>query len=267
MTSAFRSTEQRSLAEAVERLPAAEADVGNLTAKLAALGALPEGADVLDVGAAQGRFVVAFAKRGYRATGVEPWEQARLVAAELAQDAGLDVTVVAGVAEELPFPDQRFDLVHARSVIEHVRDAQMAFNEAHRVLKPGGAFWFSTASSMCPKQHEISGFPCFGWYPDRLKRRIMAWAKTNKPELIGHTETPAIYWFTPWKARRMLRKAGFSRVYDRWDMPRPVSESALKRLVFGIIGSTAVTKALSDVFRAGCAYTAVKSPAGQAGVP
>jgi hypothetical protein len=144
------------------------------------------------------------------------------------------------------------------SVIEHVLDVEGAFAEASRVLRPGGVFWFYTASSMCPRQQEIRGFPLFGWYPDRLKRRIMAWAKENRPSLVGNTQTPAINWFTPRKARRMLRVAGFSRVYDQWDIPRLPEDSAMKRSVIAFIASTPLTKFVGNLLRPGCIYLAVK---------
>ena len=143
-------------------------------------------------------------------------------------------------------------------MIEHVQDAEAAFNEVYRVLKPGGIFWFSASSSLCPRQSEIAGFPCFGWYPDRLKRRIMEWAKTHKPHLVGHTQTPAIQWFTPRKARRMLHKAGFTKVYDRWYLRLPSEGGRLYRWALGIIKLNAVTKFVADVLPRGSSYAALK---------
>jgi len=171
---------------------------------------------------------------------------------------GVDITVLDGIAENLPFESEQFDIVHASSVIEHVLDAEAAFKEAYRVLKAGGVFWFSSASSMCPCQDEIRGFPCFGWYPDRLKRRIMEWAKTKRPHLVGHTETPAINWFTPWKARRMLRKAGFRAVYDRWDLRLPAEGGKAYRLALRFVRLCAVTKIFADIVIPSCSYAAIK---------
>jgi len=253
-----KAAESCSLEEALARLPRAEDHARSMLPRLMLLGGLPGGARILDVGAAQGRFLVGCAKMGFQAVGVEPWDEALAVAPRLAEHQGVSIEVVKGYAEELPFEDEQFDLVHASSVLEHVRDAQACFAEAYRVLKPGGLLWFGTASSMCPRQSEIRGFPAFGWYPNRLKLRIMKWAMENKPHLIGHTEMPAIHWFTPWKARRMLRQAGFSRVYDRWDMPILPGERKLKRLGYAIIRSTFLTKCLADMLKPGCAYTGVK---------
>jgi ubiquinone/menaquinone biosynthesis C-methylase UbiE len=47
-------------------------------------------------------------------------------------------------AEELPFGDERFDVVVANHMLYHVSDRPRAFAEIHRVLLPGGAFHAAT---------------------------------------------------------------------------------------------------------------------------
>lgn len=158
----------------------------------------------------------------------------------------------------MPYEDETIDIVISTSVLEHVDDLEVSISETYRVLKPGGVFWFNSANSLCPRTSEISGFPLFGWYPDWLKIRIMNWAKNNRPELIGYTENPAIHWFTPWKARRILKKHGFREVYDRWDVSRAYSTTGARALVFRVIAWVGATKILADVLRRGCNYTAIK---------
>ena len=258
-----QATEQLDLEQALERLPVLDAHVDKLLARLRRVCPMPPGARILDIGAAQGLFLIACARRGLDAEGVEPWEPARRVAHELASREGLDITVRPGVAESLPQPDESLDIVHANAVFEHVSDPQVMLNEVYRVLKPGGVFWFSGASSMCPRQAEISRFPLFGWYPDRLKRRIMAWAKVNKPHLIGHTDRPAVNWLTPRKANRLLRRAGFTRVYGRWDLRLPSEGGRMHALVLRAIRSSRLVELLADVLVSACSYAAIKGSADQ----
>lgn len=250
--------ENISLQQAQDRLPREEARVRTLLARLRRIQPIGPDARVLDVGAAQGESSVAFARCGLKVLGVEPWDPARAVAQTLAEHEGVTVCFASGMAERLPFPEAHFDLVHASNVIEHVCDVVAAFKEAHRVLRTGGVFWFSAASSLCPRQREIDGFPAFGWYPDLLKRRIMAWAAAHKPHLVGHTQTPAINWFSPRKAHRMLRHAGFVQTYDRWDLRLPSEGGRLYRIGLRLVLSSIAARFMADVLAEGCAYAAVK---------
>jgi ubiquinone/menaquinone biosynthesis C-methylase UbiE len=254
----MKAEETKSFEEVVAGLPVEFALAEKRLKGISRIAHVPPGAAMLDIGAAQGEFVAACVKLGYRALGVEPWEQARTTAARLSEYLSIPLDIREGSAESLPFEDAVFDVVHATSVLEHVVNLEASISEAFRVLKPGGVFWFNSASSLCPKQSEITGFPLFGWYPDRLKIRIMEWAKQNRPALIGYTEHPAIHWFTPWKARRILREHGFKNVYDRWDISRACETEGYRAFAFRTITLGRFTKFLADVMKQGCNYAAIK---------
>lgn len=259
MSGTMQAKETVSFEEVISRLPAAFRLAELRLKRLRSLIDIPDNARLLDIGAAQGEYVAAYRNLGYEAVGVEPWDEARSVAARLSEHLSVPLEIRKGRAEELPFEDGTFDVVICTSVLEHVEDLDATISEVYRVLGPGGIFWFNTASSICPRTSEIAGFPLFGWYPDRLKIRIMNWAKVKRPELVGYTENPAIHWFTPWKARRILRKHGFREVYDRWDVSRAYTSAGTRAFVFKVIaGGGRITKFLADVIKTGCNYTAVK---------
>ena len=54
------------------------------------------------------------------------------------QRLGLDVRTARADAESLPFGDESFDLVLGHAVLHHLPDLRRAFDEFHRVLRPGG---------------------------------------------------------------------------------------------------------------------------------
>ncbi len=252
------ATEARGAEHAVSRLPYLERTVARLTRRLECWAPLPPGARVLDVGAAQGATVVAFIRAGFDALGVEPWQPAIDESREVARRTGTKLEIVKGSAERLPFPDSSFDLVHAQSVIEHVEDVSAAFAEASRVLRPGGRFYFQTASAMSPRQFEIARFPAFSWYPRPIKLRIMHWAVRNRPHLVGHTTAPAINWFTPWGAQRQLTAAGFDVVVDRWRTRRLDEFRGWQRPAFRVMRANPALRLLGDVIVPNTAYLALK---------
>ncbi len=254
----YFAAEQRSFDEIMKSLPVKRRWAKTVLSRLRRITTLPDHARILDIGSASGGFVAACNQLGYRCEGVEPWDEARHHAVQLSEHLGIPIPIVAGTAESIPYDADTFDVVHASSVIEHVLDVEKAFAEIYRVLKPGGVFWFSSASSMCPMQTEIGGFPLFGWYPDRLKRWIMDWAKEAKSQLVGHTKTPAINWFTPWKARALLQKHGFNQVCDRWDLRGEDEGGKRYRMALRLIRSNRIMKVLADVVVEDCSYAAVK---------
>jgi SAM-dependent methyltransferase len=254
-----QASERRTLEEVSrDHFPIAAKHASTVLQRLSSVRPIGPNARIVDVGSAQGMFLVACAQLGYDAVGVEPDPQARQVGADLAGTYGVRVAILDGVAESLPIPSNSVDVVHAKSVVEHVDDVRAAFSEAHRVLRDGGIFWFNTASSMCPRQCEIRGFPAFGWYPDRLKRAVMDWAVAHRPHLIGHTSRPAYHWFTPRKARKMLAEAGFSTVYDRWDLRSGGEGGRVHRTLLGLARRHPALKLVGDVIVPGCSYAAVK---------
>lgn len=69
---------------------------------------------------------------------VEPVAAMRRMASARARRHGIDVDVVDGVGESIPFPDNSFDSVHVGLVLCSVDDVAATLAEIRRVLAPGG---------------------------------------------------------------------------------------------------------------------------------
>lgn len=110
---------------------------GRAGAVLAADLTAPTAADhVVDVGCGPGNAVRAAARRGARATGVDPSTAMLRVARAVTR--GGNITWAQGSAEALPVADASATLVWALATVHHWRDVPAALAEVGRVLAPGG---------------------------------------------------------------------------------------------------------------------------------
>jgi len=104
------------------------------------------GKRALDVGCGGGILSEALAAEGVIVTGIDPSEQSLEVARQHAGRSGLCIDYRLGTAENLAsnnFPD-RFDLVFAVDVLEHVDRLDQTLAGIAEVLAPGGGLGFLT---------------------------------------------------------------------------------------------------------------------------
>ena len=101
---------------------------------------IPEGEHlrILDVGCGTGFFTILLAKRGHQVTGIDLTPDMILHARELAKEEGADCEFHVMDAEHPEYDDNTFDFVISRNLTWTLPDAQKAYKEWMRVLKPGG---------------------------------------------------------------------------------------------------------------------------------
>lgn len=102
------------------------------------------GLKVLDLGCGTGRHAIPLAAAGARVTAVDFSDGMLAEARRKAQGAGVRF-VAHDLHEPLPFAVGEFDVVFSGLVLEHLRDLDGFFGEAHRVLRPGGRAVVSAA--------------------------------------------------------------------------------------------------------------------------
>jgi SAM-dependent methyltransferase len=115
----------------VERIWSAGADVVNRVG-------IGEGDAVLDVACGTGNAAIRAAQAGGRVTGLDLTPELFDGARRRAAEAGVELELVEGDAEELPFEDESFDVVLSTFGCMFAPDHRRAAEEIARVLKPGG---------------------------------------------------------------------------------------------------------------------------------
>lgn len=98
----------------------------------------PRDKSVLEIGCGAGTSSILFALDGAQVTASDLTHEAVAITKSKFELLGLDGEFVQADAENLPFPDNSFDVVFSSGVLHHTPDTQKTIDEIYRVLKPGG---------------------------------------------------------------------------------------------------------------------------------
>ena len=190
---------------------------------------------VLDAGCGGGGTALSLAEEADFAVGLDLEARFRDAGTRLAREKQVGrVAFVQGDGTCLPFPDGAFDVVFSHSVIEHVASAEEYLRECHRVLRPGGVLYLSTAPYLSlagahlPRLlvpvplHLLVGrrraFAAFNW----LARRA-PWALQEKKEANTFValaeqgkvkQDDLLQSVTLSRLRTWLRRAGFRTLHE-----------------------------------------------------
>jgi 2-polyprenyl-6-hydroxyphenyl methylase/3-demethylubiquinone-9 3-methyltransferase len=100
--------------------------------------------NVLDIGCGGGFTCEFIAKKGATVSGIDLSDVSIEAAKIHAKESDLIIDYRGGTAENLPYEDDRFDVITCIDVLEHVEDVAKVIAEVKRVLKPGGVFLFDS---------------------------------------------------------------------------------------------------------------------------
>ncbi len=159
------------------------------------------GLDALELGCGGAQFGIRVAMRGARVIGLDV--SAHQLAAAPAHMAETDTRfpLVQASAEELPFADDRFDLVFCDHGATSFTDPSVTIPEVARVLRSGGLFVFNIATPII-----WMTWPMIDGPPDReLHRPYFGMGRTVWDEADGTVEHQRTYgdWI------RLFRSSGF----------------------------------------------------------
>lgn len=103
-----------------------------------------KGLRVLDLGCGGGLMAEALARCGASVTGIDASSAAIDVARAHAKDSGLSIDYRVTTAESLAESEERFDVITALEIVEHVRDLASFMKASCTLLKPDGLILVAT---------------------------------------------------------------------------------------------------------------------------
>lgn len=162
---------------------------------------------LLDVGCGDGALIVQLAQQDAVVTGLDPDPTMLAAARQRAETANVQLRLVDGKAEALPFPDATFDRVLAVTALCFIPDAAPAVAEMARVLKPGGLLIIG----------ELGSRSLWAAY-----RRMRGW--------LGHPVWRAAKFRAPAKIRRLTSNAGLDLLETRGAVYYPPCGAAARPL-------------------------------------
>ncbi len=189
-------------------------------------GLLPDdmtGLDAIELGCGTAYVSAWMARRGAKVVGIDTSERQLATARRLAAEHGVELTLVLGDAEAVPYPDRSFDFAISEYGAAIWCDPYVWIPEAHRLLRSGGTLVFlgtSTLAMLCS--------PMDGSVPitERLQRDYFTLHRLDWREAVDEPggiefNLPLSGWF------RLFRDTGFDVVeFLEIQAPEPSPESA-----------------------------------------
>ena len=148
---------------------------------------------VLEVGVGMGADYLEWLRAGARAAGVDFSAASIEKARRRCELAGLKPELQVADAEQLPFPDNSFDIVYSYGVMHHSPDTPECMRQAWRVLKPGGQ-----ARIMVYHHPSITGLMLW------LRYGILG-AKSLRQSVFDHLESPGTKSYTKAEALNLVK--------------------------------------------------------------
>lgn len=177
---------------------------------------------ILNVGAATGASSEWLRKFGTVVSLESDREVCRFVREELKME------ITEGSVNQLPFPDEHFDMVCALDVLEHVEEDGAAMQELHRVLKTGGALLVTVpAFRFLWSRHDLV---------NHHKRRYSLQGLNRKLKATGFVISYSSYFnsllFAPIAGYRLLGRFNIQRKKLRSDFESSLSGNHFLNRVF-----------------------------------
>ena len=160
---------------------------------------------LLDVGCSSGGLLAAAHADFRTLVGVDVALRWLVIAQLRLREVGVRAQLACANAEHLPFPDRVFQIVTSVDVLEHVRDAQAAVSEAHRVSALSAKTLCFTNNRYAPLPDPQIGVWGVGYLPRSLQSR---YAVGRRPDIGSYR----VVMRSGRELQRLFRQAGYEDI-------------------------------------------------------
>ncbi len=177
------------------------------------------GQRVLDAGCGEGSLSVMIAKKGATITGTDISIPNVEASKKYAESEGVLAVFQTADLENLPFPDNSFDLVVCSHVLEHIPDFDKGLQELMRVSKKRVVFAVPTIINMCSwiqvggGQYYLKGPRSFASLPIGFLKMVFAFVTGAEgvDEGYGGGDVPHVFRF-PSIIHKKLKRYGYTLI-------------------------------------------------------
>jgi len=188
-----------------------------------------------DIACGCGLISSAMAKLGCKVIGLDADFKALLLAKERAKHDKVDVQLIKGDAQNLPFVDSFADLGLTIETIEHTPNQEKVLLEMWRLMKPGGLFYVHTPNKSFPLDAHDSGIFFIHWLPYNLSNLIAK--RLGRANLVYNPEKKHLEWglnkyFTSTRVLKILKNPKVVNEFFPEYNPNKIKNSLIRLINF-----------------------------------
>ncbi len=216
-----------------------------------------KGMELLEVGTGLGWFqVLAYKELGLKCTGIEISKKILEMASDFIKKNSGNSNLILGNIEDDILEHNKYDLIVADQVFEHVENYRAGLLNIFNALKPGGAFFFGSNNKW--SFHVMSGefgLPFYDILPNRVRYKIRQVSQGKDIMTLGIDFNT----FSYKKLRKIFTELGFSKIYDKIDL-REVSalKSPVRKYILGKSKNSPLVKSFTETFVPGTYFVCIK---------
>jgi len=203
---------------------------------------IDEGTKILEIGSGTGWFQILCAREKIQCAGIDISPQLVDYSVNFGLEHGIRPDISVGNIEDVDIGENKYDIIIACSVFEHVEHWQKGIEKVYKALKKGGLLYFTSTNRFSP----ISGeywFPLYGWLPDKMRYGLRCFFQGEDIMKLGIDFNQFDYV----KLRSFFEKTGFT-AFDLADVVDINEKKGYRKFLLGAIKRSRFFKKIGLIF-------------------